>query len=113
MTVKRMEIRMDLEVQPRRSAESMGILGANRARLEFDDIYAFPQESRWVFRNRLHPIIPGKNTSVGEVEGETGDPASGDGMDTLIPSGSGGRGGDFGGRGGGQDTQLGGGRKEG
>lgn len=53
------EVRMELEVQPRRSLESLGILGANRSRLSFQDIVPVPEETRWVFRNRLHPSLPG------------------------------------------------------
>lgn len=52
------EVRMDLEVQPRRSLESLGILGANRARLTFEDILVVPEEVRWVFRQRLHASVP-------------------------------------------------------
>jgi len=50
---------LEIEVQPRRSLESLGIMGANFARLVFEDVIVIPPESRWRFRNRLHPQRPG------------------------------------------------------
>ncbi len=53
------ELFLELEIQPRKSAESKQILGANRARLEFADLMVIPESTRFLFRNRLHPVIPG------------------------------------------------------
>jgi prepilin-type N-terminal cleavage/methylation domain-containing protein len=50
---------IELEIQPRKSAESREILGANRARLEFNDLLVIPENTRWVFRNRIYPTVPG------------------------------------------------------
>ena len=63
------EVRMELEIQPRRSAESLGILGSNRSRLTFEDIVPVPEEVRWVFRNRLHPTLPGPDPKAAREEG--------------------------------------------
>ncbi len=52
------EVFLEIEVQPRRSLESLGILGANRARLAFNDLLLIPSHQRWIFRNRLHPTLP-------------------------------------------------------
>jgi len=71
-----LEIRLELEIQPRRSAESMGILGANKARLDFEDMFVIPASSRWVFRNRLHPILPG--TEVANAPNDTGEEGAND-----------------------------------
>ncbi len=57
-----MDIFLEIEIQPRRSLESLHILGANRARLEFEDVFHFPEARRWRFRNRLHPKLPGELT---------------------------------------------------
>lgn len=65
------ELRMELEVQPRRSMESLAILGKNQARMEFDDILTIPESQRWTFRNRLHPLRHG---AEGGEPGEGGDP---------------------------------------
>jgi prepilin-type N-terminal cleavage/methylation domain-containing protein len=53
------ELFLELEIRPRKSAESKQILGANRARLEFADLMVIPESTRFLFRNRLHPVIPG------------------------------------------------------
>lgn len=53
------ELFLELEIQPRKSAESKQILGANRARLEFADLMVIPESTRFLFRNRLHPVVPG------------------------------------------------------
>ncbi|MDP6850436.1 MAG: hypothetical protein QF524_05820, partial [Planctomycetota bacterium] len=53
------EVRLDIELNPRRSLESLGILGTNRARIEFEDFLTIPETTRWVFRHRLHPTLPG------------------------------------------------------
>ncbi len=60
------EIRLDMEVQPRKSAESRLFLGANRSRLEFYDVLAIPEPVRWTFRNRLHPTVPGEDEGEDE-----------------------------------------------
>lgn len=60
------EVQLELEVQPRRSLESLGILGANRSRLLFDDWFTIPDSTRWVFRNRLHPTLTGTESTSGE-----------------------------------------------
>ena len=109
-----LEIRMDLEVQPRRSSESLMILGANRARLSFEDVYAFPSETRWIFRNRLHPMVPGSSGdgSPGEGEDEDGtdtDPGLDPGQFGGIENFGGGRGG---GGGDGRDFRTGGGSRD-
>lgn len=52
------ELFLEIEVQPRRSLESLGIIGANRARLNFNDLMLIPSHERWTFRNRLHPVLP-------------------------------------------------------
>lgn len=52
------DVFLEIEVQPRRSLESLGILGANRARLSFSDLMLIPSHQRWIFRNRLHPVLP-------------------------------------------------------
>jgi len=53
------EVYLEIEIQPRRSLESLNILGANRARLEYTDVIHIPEETRWRFRNRIHPGLPG------------------------------------------------------
>ena len=53
------EIFLEIEIQPRRSLESLNILGANLARLEYTDVIHIPEETRWRFRNRIHPGMPG------------------------------------------------------
>jgi prepilin-type N-terminal cleavage/methylation domain-containing protein len=50
---------LELEIQPRKSSESKEILGANRARLEFNDFLVISESTRWVFRNRIYPTVPG------------------------------------------------------
>lgn len=79
------EIRLEIEIQPRRSAESLGILGSNRSRLEFGDIFAVPETTRWVFRNRLHPVLPapGEATEIGSGAG------AGEGGPAGVPTGGG------------------------
>jgi prepilin-type N-terminal cleavage/methylation domain-containing protein len=74
------EFRLDIEIQPRRSAESLGILGSNRARLDFNDVFAIPETTRWVFRNRLHPTLPSA------AEPGTGDLGSGTGTGDDPPA---------------------------
>ncbi|MBC8328442.1 MAG: prepilin-type N-terminal cleavage/methylation domain-containing protein [Planctomycetes bacterium] len=71
------EVRLEIEIQPRRSAESLGILGSNRSRLSFTDMFTIPETTRWVFRNRLHPLLPtpGEAESLGTGAGP-GDPAA-------------------------------------
>ncbi len=72
------ELNLELEVQPRKSAESKQILGANYARLEFSDFLVIPENTRWNFRNRLYPTLTGASdagdgTGTGEGAGEEGD----------------------------------------
>lgn len=79
------EAYLEIEVQPRRSTESLGILGANRSRLEFSDLLLIPSHQRWIFRNRLHPVTP----VIGEAanapgEGE-GDPSGSSGTGQQPP----------------------------
>lgn len=65
------DIFLEIEVQPRRSLESLNILGANRARLEFNEVYHVPERTRWKFRHRLHSTIPGEGGAGTEgAEGE-------------------------------------------
>lgn len=77
------EFFLEIEVQPRQSRESLGILGANRARLDFSDLILVPSHQRWVFRNRLHPIAPTLGGAEGQAgAGETPDPTAGEGGET-------------------------------
>jgi len=81
------EIRLDMEVKPRKSAESRLFLGANRSRLEFYDVLAIAEPVRWTFRNRLHPLLPGEESeSIGPGEEEKDDKEdSGTGGDVGTP----------------------------
>lgn len=63
------ELFLELEIQPRKSAESRQILGANRARLEFGDLMVIPEATRFLFRNRLHPVVPGVQMGSGSSSG--------------------------------------------
>ncbi|MCH2102135.1 MAG: prepilin-type N-terminal cleavage/methylation domain-containing protein [Planctomycetes bacterium] len=71
------EMFLELEIQPRKSAESRQILGANRARLEFGDLLVIPEPTRFLFRNRMHPVVPGiqMGSQVGVDEDVEGDSA--------------------------------------
>jgi len=70
------ELALELEIQPRKSAESRAIIGANRSRLEFTDILTISEPTRFVFRNRLFPMVPGVDaTGSGQAAG-AGDPSS-------------------------------------
>lgn len=79
---------LEIEIQPKRSMESLNILGANRARLEFADVFHFPEEQRWRFRNRIHPQHPDEAETAGDGgvdvtgvgDGESTDGLSGDGL---------------------------------
>ncbi len=66
------ELHLELEIQPRKSGESLKILGANRSLLEFQDMLVVPEATRWTFRNRLFPQIPG----AGGVSDPNQDPTS-------------------------------------
>lgn len=70
------ELFLEIEVQPRRSLESLGIIGANRARLNFNDLMLIPSHQRWIFRNRLHPTLPvvGAGAADPAAAGGTPDP---------------------------------------
>lgn len=85
------DIFLEIEVQPRRSMESLGILGANRSRLEFAEVFHMPERKRWTFRNRLRPGLtaedPGQNGQGANGASGTGDGATEDG--TGIPSAEG------------------------
>lgn len=74
------DIFLEIEIQPRRSLESLNILGANRARLEFEDVVHFPEETRWRFRNRIHPQLPS--------EAGTGDGSIPTGTEDGLPTGT-------------------------
>ncbi|HEX9794027.1 MAG TPA: hypothetical protein VGC54_08595 [Planctomycetota bacterium] len=104
-----MEIRLEIEVQPRRSKESLGILGANRARLTFEDVYAVPEDIRWVMRNRIHPYLPGAD-EAGTGDGGGDAAQEGDGPNVIGGGGGGGlgRGGAGGDRRGGRTDRGGG-----
>lgn len=83
------ELYLELEVQPRKSAESRQILGANYARLEFADYLVIPEATRWNFRNRIHPTLTGAGTATdpaasGDGSGQEG--ASQDQMDAITNS---------------------------
>ncbi|PCJ53949.1 MAG: hypothetical protein COA70_07310 [Planctomycetota bacterium] len=67
------EIYLEIEIQPRRSLESLNILGANLARLEYTDVIHIPEETRWRFRNRIHPGLPGAtDPNAQQVPGQDG-----------------------------------------
>ncbi|MFK5955844.1 MAG: prepilin-type N-terminal cleavage/methylation domain-containing protein [Planctomycetota bacterium] len=69
------EIYLEIEIQPRRSLESLNILGANLARLEYTDVIHIPEETRWRFRNRLHPELPGDTADdPGQAVDQNGNP---------------------------------------
>ncbi|NQU49597.1 MAG: prepilin-type N-terminal cleavage/methylation domain-containing protein [Planctomycetes bacterium] len=63
------ELNLELEVQPRKSAESKQILGANYARLEFSDFLVIPESTRWNFRNRIYPTLAGASGGAAGTEG--------------------------------------------
>jgi prepilin-type N-terminal cleavage/methylation domain-containing protein len=63
------ELNLELEVQPRKSAESKQILGANYARLEFSDYLVIPEATRWNFRNRIYPTLSGASGGATGTEG--------------------------------------------
>ncbi|MBC8370617.1 MAG: prepilin-type N-terminal cleavage/methylation domain-containing protein [Planctomycetes bacterium] len=49
------EVYLEIEIQPRRSVESLNIIEANRARLSFTDVIHIPEEKRWRFRHHFQP----------------------------------------------------------
>jgi len=71
------DVFLEIEVQPRRSLESLGILGVNRARLDFSDLLLIPSHQRWIFRNRLHPTVP-EIGAAGQAPGAGGTGGTGD-----------------------------------
>ncbi|MHC4824622.1 MAG: prepilin-type N-terminal cleavage/methylation domain-containing protein [Planctomycetota bacterium] len=80
------DIFLEIEIQPRRSLESLNILGANRARLEFEDVVHFPEETRWRFRNRIHPQRPdaggeGDGAADGAIPNQDGSGFDGEGFE--------------------------------
>ena len=81
-----MELFLEIEVQPRRSLESLGIIGANRARLDFNDLMLISSHQRWIFRNRLHPTLPALgSTSNTAGSGAGGDPTGAAGTGAELP----------------------------
>jgi prepilin-type N-terminal cleavage/methylation domain-containing protein len=85
------ELNLELEVQPRKSAESRQILGANYARLEFTDLLVISEATRWNFRNRIYPTLDssatGSNQAAdGGIGGEDGTGASQDQMNEIQSS---------------------------
>lgn len=96
------ELFLELEIQPRKSAESKQILGANRARLEFADLMVIPESTRFLFRNRLHPVIPGidmggSSAPAAADDGSGADPTQSE-LDDIRTTGGGGSSGPIGGR---------------
>lgn len=86
------DIFLELEVQPRRSLESLNIIGANRARLEFNEVYHYPERTRWRFRNRLHSTQPGEEDAA-SGDGTTADGSTAeDALDGLSTGAAGGTG---------------------
>jgi prepilin-type N-terminal cleavage/methylation domain-containing protein len=80
------ELNLQLEIQPRKSAESKQILGANRARLEFTDFLVIPEATRWKFRNRLYPTLSGSAAASSQPDGsELTDDQQGN-METITGS---------------------------
>lgn len=59
------EIYLEVEVQPRRSAESLNIIDANRARLSYNDVIHIPEEKRWRFRHKYQQQRINQSTSSG------------------------------------------------
>ncbi len=84
------EIQMELEIEPRTSRESVAILGANRARLAFEDLLVIPESSRWLLRKRLHPVVPGE-----EEPSEGGATSGGEAAQNQLDLGASGLGGEF------------------
>jgi len=83
------DIFLEIEVQPRRSLESLGILGANRSRLEFAEVFHMPERKRWTFRNRLRPGLTMENPGEqGEGTNPTGTDGTGDGTNGVVPDGT-------------------------
>ena len=76
------DIFLEIEVQPRRSLESLNILKANRARLEFNEVYHYPERTRWRFRNRLHSTMPGEGSAT---DGATNADGSGNEATDSVP----------------------------
>lgn len=99
------EIRLDVEIQPRRSDESRAILGASKMRLAYADTFVFEEPVRFAFRNQIHPEIPTPlDDGAGGQPGGPGESQQGDGTGAAGGGGwtGGGRGGQTGGgRGGG------------
>ncbi|MFT7517665.1 MAG: prepilin-type N-terminal cleavage/methylation domain-containing protein [Myxococcota bacterium] len=61
------EVFLEIEIQPRRSVESLNIIAANRARLSFTDVIHIPEEKRWRFR---HHFQPGRLSDTEEAEAD-------------------------------------------
>ena len=73
---------LEMEVQPRKSYESIGIMGANLSRLDFEDFMVIPEETRWRFRHRIHPTRVEEDDSSSEPTV----PGSGEGEEAGTPS---------------------------
>jgi prepilin-type N-terminal cleavage/methylation domain-containing protein len=83
-----LEIYLEIEVQPRRSSESLNIIEANRARLSFTDIIHIPEEKRWRFRHHYQPdrISDDPEEAQDEqLENEIADDNSASGFETEDP----------------------------
>ncbi len=74
---------LEMEVQPRKSYESIGIMGRNLSRLDFEDFMVIPEETRWRFRHRIHPTRVQSDDSTDDPTV----PGSGEGDETETPSG--------------------------
>jgi len=82
---------LEIEIQPRRSIESLNIIQANRARLNFTDVIHIPEEKRWRFRHHFQPdrLVDEQDSSAGT--GDTGeamsdDASGGPGLDSSSDS---------------------------
>ncbi len=88
------KVYLEIEIQPRRSIESLNIIQANRARLSFTDVIHIPEEKRWRFRHHFQPgrLVDAQDDSAGTDDaGGTGDAMSDDatgGSGLGAPSGS-------------------------
>jgi prepilin-type N-terminal cleavage/methylation domain-containing protein len=81
------KVLLEIEIQPRRSIESLNIIQANRARLNFTDVIHIPEEKRWRFRHHFQPdrLVDEQNESAGT--GATG--GEGDAMSDDATGGAG------------------------
>ena len=84
------DIFLELEVQPRRSLESLNILGANRARLEFNEVFHFPERTRFRFRNRIYSTQPGAAADAAAGAADAAGTAAKDGATEGLDESAGG-----------------------